>query len=502
MIAALGKRRLAISTRMLAVACTLVFAAVAVSIMVPLTRPAIYLSAMGTVLFAELLLIAVLLRRRVKERRHSVSQRRMRSAGPRAVGNDETALIQQAIQRIENGFIDEPRALLEQILADVDHSDDERALAELGLKHAQAAPSGSGLTVEFDVVIVSNLNLPGGTTASNANEIRLLTESGKTVGLFHHPLYSANTGRTINAKILDLVDGESVRLIDPGAKVSCALLIMRFPPFATRLRDDLPEIDADEKILVVNQAPMMYYDAVGGRKQVWDPPTVMANLSNWIGEHRWLPVGPAIHRALVDHHREGLTDVEIADDYWYPVLDLTHLRQRASGGAGERIRIGRHSRDHVSKWPELAADLRACYPETPATEVRVLGGAGAARRILGRLPSNWRVSAFDSMPVQDFLAELDFYVYYPNSALLEAFGRGPAEAMATGVPVILPPEFEPVFGSGAVYAPPAEVTKVVAELAEDESSYLTQQKRGAEAVRQRFGPEAHRERLRSVGVAL
>ena len=41
------------------------------------------------------------------------------------------------------------------------------------------------------------------------------------------------------------------------------------------------------------------------------------------------------------------------------------------------------------------------------------------------------------------------------------------EAMAAGVPVILPPEFEPTFGEAALYAPPEEVWELVARLWRD-----------------------------------
>ncbi|WP_051326316.1 glycosyltransferase family 1 protein [Glycomyces tenuis] len=489
----------------LAAAAALAAAVAVVVALTFLTGPEVYLPAMAAVLGVEVLVGLSLLLRRLSRRRpgrrlRSVASGRPEMSPKRRQRALETA--RTAAGRAEHGFLADSEKLLQDVAADPAQPREAREIAARALRTVVTAAAAPRREEHFDVVIVSNFNLPGGTTASNANEIGLLAEAGKRVGLLHHPLYASNTGRPVNPKIEELVDGESVRYVQPRSKVSCELLVMRFPPFAERLRDDLPSIEARESILVVNQAPMSYYDAVGGRKPIWDPALVHRTLSDWIGPHRWFAAGPAVHRVLVEHHGEELRDVALAADYWYPTLDLARLGRRGPEAPEGPVVIGRHSRDHQSKWPELAADLRACYPEGPDWEIRVLGGARAAERILGRLPSNWTVQGFDTAPVGEFLTGLDFYAYYPHSALLEAFGRAPVEAMAAGVPTVLPPAFEEVFGTGALYARPEEARELITALAGNPSEYTVQQKRGIEAVEQRFGFEAHRERFRSVGVEL
>ena len=86
-------------------------------------------------------------------------------------------------------------------------------------------------------------------------------------------------------------------------------------------------------------------------------------------------------------------------------------------------------------------------------DVRFLGGARHARARLGRWPWNWRVAPFGALDVQDFLAGLDVFLHYPDPDYVEEFGRAPMEAMAAGVPVILPPEFAPTFGAGRALRP-------------------------------------------------
>jgi hypothetical protein len=372
--------------------------------------------------------------------------------------------------------------------------------------HRSARLRGTGVgdaaERDFDVVIVSDLMLPGGTTVSNVSEIRLLAASGKRVGLFHHPRRDYDPPRPINPKVQELVDGRDVAWVEPDAKVACDLLLMRFPPFASRLGGELPCIDAKRKLLVVNQTPLTHYDAEERGAEVWDVAGVHANLSEWIGDHEWIAAGPRVRDALLTHHAGAMRGVTLADWYWYPIIDTADLPMRPDRAASRPVRIGRHSRDDITKWPASADTLRSCYPADSAFEVHVLGGAVAPRRILGGLPANWTVHPFDALTPGQFLPELDFFVYYPEPSMLEAFGMAPAEAMAAGVPTVLPPIFEPLFGEGALYAEPGRVRSLLLELADDPERYAQAQRHGPAVIRERFGCDAHRARFAAMGVAL
>jgi hypothetical protein len=180
---------------------------------------------------------------------------------------------------------------------------------------------------------------------------------------------------------------------------------------------------------------------------------------------------------------------------WVNVIDVDAWHVDRLGWRSDRPVIGRHSRPQRQKWPMDPRVVKALYPVDGSAVVKILGGADPAQELLGYLPGSWQVIPFGEMDPREFLAQLDFFVYYHHPAWLEAFGRNILEALATGLPVILPAHFRPLFGDAAIYAEPAEVPSVVNQLYGARSAYDDVVARADAFVRTRFGHEAHHRRL-------
>src|SRR5690606_7326483 len=142
---------------------------------------------------------------------------------------------------------------------------------------------------------------------------------------------------------------------------------------------------------------------------------------------------------------------------WHNIIDIQEWRRETSLEPSEKIRIGRHSRGQAVKWPTDPDQLLEIYPEDDRFEIRVLGGAEAPRDVLGRLPRNWHVWDFGEVHPRDFLSSIDVFVYFTHPNWVESFGRVIIEAMAVGVPVILPQEYRALFKDAAIYCRPEEV---------------------------------------------
>src|SRR5699024_2733552 len=289
-------------------------------------------------------------------------------------------------------------------------------------------------------------------------------------------------------------------LVRPEDGVSCDLLILRHPKAVERLLERTPRIDARRVLLVVNQPPFHYYGEEVSAGRSWDVDRVRKALAGWKEEVEWAPIGPVVREALLEHHAEELRDVRLTEEDWVNIVDLPAWQRSGRRAPDGKVRIGRHSRDYSTKWPETPELLSAIYPEEDGYEIHVLGGARTAAEVRGALPLHWVVHPFHGLSTREFLHGLDVYVYYTNSAYVEAFGRAPLEAMAAGVPTILPPCFRDLFGEAAIYAEPGDVRRTIDTLVADSGRYRMQVERAWEVLEERFGHDAHLRRLSALGV--
>ena len=348
--------------------------------------------------------------------------------------------------------------------------------------------NGRSTRGHFDTVLVSDFRHMGGTTASNQQELVAQTRAGLKTALVQVDRYDFNVSRGIHPDIQALIDDGSVEQLVHGDAVTADLAVVRFPPIFSQRQDYLPEIRPRAVRVVVNQPPRR----VAGEAPFWSIETCKANVAAYLGqEGDWVPIGPAVRDALAaDGESHHLTDED-----WFNIIDVDAWRVERDGWVSDRPVIGRHGRDAPEKWLTLKSDLLAAYPDDGAVSVRIMGGADVALRTIGKRPENWEVLEFNALPVRDFLATIDFFVFFPHEGRIEAFGRTVIEAMASGALAILPRVFEPLFGPAAIYCTPDEVGPTVARLHADRDAYLAQTARAEAEVRARFGFEQHIARL-------
>ena len=340
--------------------------------------------------------------------------------------------------------------------------------------------------MDYDLLLASDLRLPGGTTASMAEEIRAQAAAGYRTALVHLPSGLANKGLGVDPRLRRCVDEGLADLILPGQRVHARLAVLRNATVLAQAPVGLP-VTADRVAMIANHVAL---DAAKIRH--YEPATTDAAIVQWLGVRpTWYPIGPAVRESLVPD--AGSIDLSPVD--WLNLLDLSEWETERTALAGRRPVIGRHSRSSPAKWPESAHDLLAVYPEDGSVEVRVLGGAAAAADVLGREPRRWIVEEFGARDPRDFVAGLDFFVYFHRSDLVEAYGRTIMEAMASGAVAILPEHFRETFGDAALYATPRGVQPLIAELAADGDAYLAQVCAGREFVQRTHGHDAHRTRL-------
>ena len=363
-------------------------------------------------------------------------------------------------------------------------------------------PDRSGQATHYDVIIGSDFRLFGGTTRSSVEEVVAQKSMGLRTGLL--PMYRYDfrgRGRDMIPEMRDQLAFDRCETVVFGEDVSCDLLLLRYPPILQHRQRYVPKIAAKSVKVIVNQPPMSDYGAEGVVR--YDIETCDRNAMEYFGRPPvWHPIGPLVRDALHEHHGEQISEVTLSDQDWYNIIDVEEWARDRRPPAGDRaIRIGRHSRDAPQKWPERAEDILAAYPNDGSVDVRILGGAKSVRAVLSRVPSRWTVHKFGSRSPQEFLAELDVYIYFTHSEWVESFGRSIFEAMAVGVPVVLPEMYRPLFRDAALYATPQTARDVAVRLCGDPEAYDRQVELARAYVSRSFGYEMHRRRLREAGVS-
>nr|MBA3326614.1 glycosyltransferase [Paracoccaceae bacterium] len=320
-----------------------------------------------------------------------------------------------------------------------------------------------------DLLFIGDFNFLGGTQKSALAMIAAARAAGLDAALMQYRRVDQDVTQPLNAAVRAMAWAAGVRIVAPGERLRATTVVVTYPPVFDTALDRFPQVEHERLAVAVNQ---MAERDLERTDVAYAPARVRANLAALIGsEGIWAPISARV-RALMaadDRYPRPFADT------WTPLLDTSRWCAREPvwrGGAGrfERGRrpvIGRHGRDHPLKWPREPASLCAAYCAGRPCDVRFLGGAVHARARLTAWPANWRDEAFDARDVASFLAGLDVFLHYPDPRYIEEFGRAPMEAMAVGVPVILPPEFEPTFGAAALYAPPEGVWPLVARLWED-----------------------------------
>lgn len=339
-----------------------------------------------------------------------------------------------------------------------------------------------------DVAILSDFRYPGGTSASIAAEVRAQARAGLSTVLVQVRSPHLKRDRPFHPLIVELLKDGSAHLAVEGEPARAKLFVLRQPRIFTADPASVPRVTADRTVMVLNQAPgdaadpARYYHFADVRNRV----------EGLFGtDVEWSPISPQVRAEVL----RSAPDAPLAGTDWHEIIDVTEWDTGRDGpGAGVPV-IGRHGRPDPVKWPRTTEELLQAYPDDPAVRVRILGGGELAVRRLGRTPAGWELVEFGSMAPRDFLRGLDFFVYFHDPDLVEAFGRTIMEAMAAGVPVLIGAHFRPVFGDAALYTTPAGVLPLVRELHADPERYRAVARHARDFVETRFGYASHLARL-------
>lgn len=338
----------------------------------------------------------------------------------------------------------------------------------------------------YDYVFVGDWRSYGGPQKSMIEEILALKRSGARIAVCHLEAFRFMTTqrqpkclpvrKLIHDRVVDEV------LTSDQLEVGC--LILRYPPILQYMQLEPAQWHIGKAMVVVNQAPR----EVDGSDVRYNVSDALANFRRVFGcDATWVPQGPLV-RNVVRH----LVPPAVLSKFDMPgIIDIADwdVPQRI---LRNRPVMGRYSRDNRLKFPSTSASLLAAYPEDPFFDVRIMGGSCVSSVLGDRpLPDNWTMLKYNEMPVKEFLAVIDFFVYFDNDEIVEAFGRSILEAMAAGCVVIVDNKFRGVFGDGVIYTRPQEVASLVCSIHADPDRYRELSGKARHCVRQLFSHDSY-----------
>ncbi|GAA1722673.1 glycosyltransferase [Brachybacterium phenoliresistens] len=340
----------------------------------------------------------------------------------------------------------------------------------------------------LDVVFAGDWRQYGGPQKSMLEEIAALTAAGYRIGVMQMeaPRFMTKVMKPLTPHIQQLINSGTVTEVMYDDPVDVDLLVLRYPPILQFAIDEPSALAVSRMIILANQAPSEL-DGSDIRYRVEDCTDNARSM--FCDDVVWVPQGPQVREAIAPYLD---SDLLAAFDMPGILLPSDWFTPRPRRRSGLPV-VGRHSRDNVMKWPEDPAVLEKVYPTDGAFDIRVMGGANVPVATLGRnvAPAAWTVYGTDDLPVKEFLKTLDYYVFYQNSIAIEAFGRSILEAIASGALTILPYHYEPVFGSAAVYAEPAQVRALVRKFHNDRDLFDAQITVAQKAVAENFSHQAY-----------
>ena len=345
------------------------------------------------------------------------------------------------------------------------------------------------LPESIDVLFITDYRFKGGNSSLIAAEISAAAEAGLRVAVAQMDSPVLRSRPPMNETVYDVLQKHNIPVVTITDRLEVDLVVLRHPSILQYADNIRSGVRPQRVAVVVNNAPM----GTNGSDAIYDLETCAINGGRLFGiVPEIFPESQQTRRVL-----EGLfPGTNLADGNWPGFIDHRQYLTVRDVRVRRKPVVGRHSRDHVLKWPDRKADLLDVYVRPDEYETRVLGGVDSVKNRFGDLASlGVTVYPFGAVDPSAFLKDIDFWVYFHSDSLVESFGMSIVEAMASGAVVILPEYMEPMFGAGALYCEPKDVAGIVNEYWADRHRYLEQSARGLETVERLYSVAAYQRRI-------
>lgn len=294
---------------------------------------------------------------------------------------------------------------------------------------------------QYDCVFLSDWRHDGDATRSALAEISALQEHGMAVGIMQ--LNGAFPDHAPASKLLpdiqESINAGRLDLVIPDEEAKIRTLIVKSAELLQFAPSDGFENDVESLVVVANRAP----SAWDGSEPIYHPEECSYRAAELFGvEPIWVTQDAGVHRYLVQY--------SVRINLWQQVVPyvLPDMAQRV-GYRERRPRydrpvIGRTANNIEAQWPRTAeAAAHLWPPQSDKTIVGIWGTSQCYVRRYGKkaLSAQWDILTPRTSPLDTFLENLDYFIYYPDDEWPQESSYEALLALSRGATVVLPPRF-------------------------------------------------------------
>lgn len=155
---------------------------------------------------------------------------------------------------------------------------------------------------QFDVIIATDFRYKH---ALSYKEMIKQKAAGNRIGLVQLNHYHVEAPKEIDRSVRDQIDGEQVQLLVYGEKIATKKVIVFGMQLLAAYQKYIPEVDAQEKVVVIDQAPQLADRPEQAQKQ----------MERYFGKGAtWIAKDAAIRQLFLQYHPDAIQ--ELSDDIW------------------------------------------------------------------------------------------------------------------------------------------------------------------------------------------
>lgn len=340
----------------------------------------------------------------------------------------------------------------------------------------------------YDLVVITDFSDVYQNYSYVYHLIRASVLQNKSVAIFNYPNYRKlkKYRNHLTFEAYELVNNQGVDRLTVGEKVTSEHIAFFNPRLLNFKIDEIPVINFNNLVIIVND---LQNDSVPHDNRPYQPSRILEHTQELFGQTGiWVATTHGVREQLLKNTCFPTPMEEIWTPFIVPGANI-EKHDRFPTNVHQAPHLGCVAFSAAKDWLNTKSDLLNAYCARKPCKFFFLGEIERFSLLKRWRADNWIALPSKTITINQFLQDLDFYLYYPRKTEALPEFEAVLLALASGCIVIASPELEPDFGNALVYSTPAETWKTVETLWKDKAALQRQVEAGKAYIQQKCNPE-------------